>query len=86
MSVRNWRVGKDDNSVVNGDGEAVLWHNDKMDHPENDADLALAAAAPDLLAVLKELLNYEGGAFCVCDDEHVMDRAQAAIDKAEGRT
>lgn len=90
MSFFNWRVCKDDSSVVDGSGEAVLWHNVRINSPEIVADLALAAAAPDLLDALYLALPYvevQDG------DEHykpgavakTIAKMKAAIAKAEGR-
>jgi len=51
--------------------------------PAADHDMAakarLIAAAPDLLAALKELVDVVGGDF------HALDKARAVIAKAEGR-
>lgn len=38
-----------------------------------------AADNDRLRAALEEILNYSGGAFCVCDDQYVMERARAAL-------
>lgn len=57
---------------------------------ENDALLAanrdvmlhfdvLKADYDRLQAALREVLEYEGGEFCVCDDPYVMERARAAL-------
>lgn len=56
-------------------------------HPpeELEANARLIAAAPELLEALIELTEYSGGAFCVCDDPHVMDRVKAVIAKARGQ-
>lgn len=51
-----------------------------IDHP----DANLIAAAPDLLAALDEILNYDGGADSALQDEYVMERARAAIEAAKG--
>ena len=45
----------------------------------------LIAAAPDLLDSLSEIFDYAGGADSALHDEYVMDRARAAIAKAEGK-
>lgn len=44
----------------------------------------LIAAAPELLAALDEITNYQGGADSALDDEYVMERVTAAIAKATG--
>ena len=50
----------------------------------NEANARLIAAAPDLLAALKDII--EGVDECwMFDNPGSVDRAQAAIDKAEGR-
>jgi hypothetical protein len=50
------------------------------------ADLTLMAAAPELLAALKELVDYDAGS---CEEGDygydVLLRCKAAINKAEGR-
>lgn len=43
---------------------------------------ALFAAAPDLYESLLEILNYEGGATSALEDEYVVERAMAALEKA----
>ena len=45
----------------------------------------LIAAAPELLDSLSEIFDYAGGADSALHDEYVMDRARAAIAKAEGK-
>ena len=44
----------------------------------------LISAAPDLLAALKEIVEYSGGANSPIEDPYVMERVSAAIRKAEG--
>lgn len=48
-----------------------------------EEDAPYLAAAPDLFESLKEILNYRGGADSALEDEDVMDRARAAIKKAD---
>ncbi|UAY76000.1 hypothetical protein [Pseudoxanthomonas sp. X-1] len=48
------------------------------------ANARLIAAAPELLAVLQEIVGYSGGAQTALDDEYVMERAAAALAKATG--
>lgn len=55
----------------------------KLEHAE--ANARLIAAAPDLLDSLSEIFDYAGGADSALHDEYVMDRARAAIAKAEGK-
>lgn len=38
---------------------------------------------PELVAALEEILYYTGGAENALEDEYVMDRAQAALNKAK---
>ena len=52
---------------------------------EIKANARLIAAAPDLLDSLSEIFDYAGGADSALHDEYVMDRARAAIAKAEGK-
>lgn len=49
------------------------------------ANARLMAAAPDLLDVLQEIVDYRGGADSALHDEYVMERVHAAIAKAEGQ-
>jgi len=49
------------------------------------ANARLIAAAPELLDSLSEILDYKGGADSALHDEYVMDRARAALAKAEGK-
>ena len=49
------------------------------------ANARLIAAAPELLDSLSEIFDYAGGADSALHDEYVMDRARAAIAKAEGK-
>lgn len=44
----------------------------------------LISAAPDLLAALKEISEYSGGANSPLEDPYVMERVNSAIRKAEG--
>ena len=46
----------------------------------------LQRAAPDLLAALKEIVEYSGGANSPIEDPYVMERVSAAIRKAEGES
>lgn len=50
-----------------------------VDHP----DANLIAAAPDLLDALDEIVNYKGGADSALEDENVVFRAVAALEKAK---
>lgn len=47
-------------------------------------DARLIAAAPDLLEALEEIVGYTGGADSALQDEYVIARVRAAIDKARG--
>lgn len=60
----------------------------ERDRDESDADARLIASAPDLLAALKSLLDYDvQDAGCLPTDAHLdaQNDARAAIAKAEGR-
>lgn len=46
----------------------------------------LQRAAPNLLAALKEIVEYRGGASSAVEDPYVMERVGAAIRKAEGES
>lgn len=50
---------------------------------ESIANARLIAAAPELLAALREIMEYNGGATTALHDAYVMERAHAAIAKAE---
>lgn len=52
--------------------------------PQGPETARLIAAAPDLLNVLTEIVEYAGGAENALHDEYVMDRVLAAIAKATG--
>lgn len=58
------------------DAEAIL--------SENDANARLIAAAPELLAALKSLIDGIDE-YWMTENPGAVDAAQAAIDKAEGR-
>lgn len=49
-------------------------------------DASLIVAAPDLLAVLQEIVDYSGGADHALDDPYVMERVRAAIAKAKAES
>ena len=51
----------------------------------NPDDARCAAAAPALLAALKEILEYAGGQETALDDDYVMERVRAAIAASNGR-
>ena len=67
----------------------VARHDEDFDMPveEVQANARLIAAAPELLAVLRELVLYDEGC-CVlgCYGYEVLLRCKAAIAKAEGRS
>ena len=46
------------------------------------ANAHLIAAAPEMYEVLDELLSYTGAAAYALDDEHIVERARAALAKA----
>jgi hypothetical protein len=75
----------------NGSGELVLcgeWHNDGTASVgyENEADLALIAAAPDLLAACRALMVWtETNSYLHNHDAELVRLIEAAIAKAEGR-
>lgn len=46
----------------------------------------LQRAAPDMLAALKEIVEYQGGGNSPIEDPYVMDRVNSAIRKAEGES
>ena len=76
-SATGWVMSKD-NGVICGDFPGIY-----RDNGQAEANMNLIAAAPDLLAALKELLhedNQGGGV-----DLDALDRARAAIAKAEGK-
>ncbi len=78
--------------LFGSDGEGVITSADGYwsAAPKSDADKALIAAAPELLAALDGLLNYEP-AHCACgfdgctEPKKAWDAARDAIAKAEGR-
>lgn len=76
-----------------GDGGAVIYEegvgtiaNVPDDLIASSYNAALIAAAPELLAALKRLVEEFGEYYEVCDDagQQTMDAAHAAIAKAEG--
>ena len=87
-----WYVGKygDNDSDVCAEGGPLICSlrggaADACDHTADD-DARLIAAAPELLAALRELVQYDDGS----SDEgsygyEVLGRCKAAIAKAEGR-
>lgn len=78
-----------DNFTIRADGEFVTrltksrYTDDRRD-PEAYANAALIAAAPDMLAALRDLLGYVGGWDSAPD--HPCGKARDAIARAEGRT
>jgi hypothetical protein len=73
-------VGRDD-ALVCDFGDATQFYPDEG-MPPNDADRALIVAAPDLLAALKGMLDQPETPESY---DAMMERANAAIAKAEGR-
>ena len=77
-----WEVSKDGNDVENAEGAGVCaLYADKT----ADANAALIAAAPELLATVKAMIDNSG---CSTWNERapkVFAMARAAIAKAEGR-
>lgn len=55
------------------------------DHATEDADASLIAAAPDLLAACKWLVEYHEGDGAIVTLDEYLSRAKAAIAKAEGK-
>lgn len=49
-----------------------------------EANGHLFAASKDMFDVLEEILNYKGGADSPLQDEYVVGRAMAALEKAKG--
>ena len=83
-----WVVGRtlaDGTACIVGDGDSVVCTFDGRSHPE--ADAALIASAPDLLAALKDVVGWVPGssAFFTDGSSAAVERARAAIAKAEGR-
>lgn len=54
------------------------------DYDETMAIAHLFAAAPDLYAILDEMVNYNGGSENALADEYVFQRAVAALSRARG--
>lgn len=68
---------------------ASTWDEDEGDvvTEEDDANAHLIAAAPDLLAALKELVDYDEGSNEPGEFGYeILQRCKAAIAKAEGRS
>lgn len=76
-----WRWTND--KYLAGEGGQLLIRASFM---TNDVDMLLIAAAPDLYAALDDLLDYRGGAESALEDDHVVDRAKAALAKARGES
>ena len=83
------RYGKYSDEITDANGQAIAWVFTRkadpqivtgvLDSPEGQANASLIAAAPELLAALKSILD--GG---IADPVEVL-KAHAAITKAEGR-
>lgn len=72
------------NGCILHDGK---WYCKKHDHHGGTMTRrTLQRAAPDLLAALKEIVEYSGGANSPIEDPYVMERVSAAIRKAEGES
>lgn len=82
-----WVVGRtlaDGTACIVGDGDSVVCTFDGRSHPE--ADAALIASAPDLLALLKKARNeFAGLPRSLGYDYTRLPEVDAAIAKAEGR-
>lgn len=88
--VRNQRLNIGDWSFSHGNEHHPLpLRHTKKDQREASANARLIAAAPELLAALKDLMElYANGQVVIEGDEGndpVVGAAWAAIDKAEGR-
>lgn len=78
-------------AVMTSDGWFIVDRDDDLSHnvlyglpaAELEANARLAAAAPELLAALNELLHASPASGW--EQKNARDRAQAAIAKAEGR-
>ena len=90
-----WAVGFSDGSGVD-EGAYIVARDSTVvvrgGNPQGDLefgvqlepDARLIAAAPELLDVIQEILDYSGGANSALDDEYVVERARAVVAKAKG--
>lgn len=79
----DWAILDANSRIVSEAFEHVGQLSGGYDKRPAEANARLIAAAPDLLEALQEILGYRGGADNALDDEYVMERARAAIAKAE---
>lgn len=85
-----WRRADGDEDIVASDGAIVVdGYYSTVDANQFDSNLALIAAAPDLLAALKELLEIPEYQVAIGGNPHaveaLLERCRSAIAKAEGR-
>jgi hypothetical protein len=87
-----WRISDGVSShvyLIDGriDGQSSAVAEIVFAHARNPADARLIAAAPDLLAALRDVLRIATAASIgVSGNQPRLDRARAAIAKAEGRS
>jgi hypothetical protein len=85
-----WHIGMKPGPMIYGSDSSQVadLRGDLLDRGEAQANAALIAAAPDLLAALQWLLQHDpdgdGGAPDYKELRHICDTARAAIAKATG--
>jgi hypothetical protein len=85
QALKSWHICRDTGSILNDDGEQVLWTEAKealsgdIGIAATDETWNLIAAAPDLLAACKEIILNDDG---IPPWSHIYDMCKAAIAKA----
>lgn len=79
-----WRIWHDGSVVAAGDkganGGKVIFESDAFFGPDREANIALCAAAPDLLEVAEEVLATAS----IETPDHLLKMATSAVRKARG--
>lgn len=78
-------VDEDHMLVIEGSGGARCYTDSVCTFPgstDDERHARLIAAAPDLRDCLEEIIDYRGGAANALEDEYVMERVHAALEKA----
>lgn len=85
--VGNRRLRTGQWGLIGGDGFPLFCNGVKENCGNSAEDIRLAAAAPELLAALKEIVAYDEGSNKPGDFGYeVLQRCKTAIAKAEGRS